>query len=464
MRNFWLLFCACVIFVLQTNVAHAGEIAGMRSQLAPTTDPDFSINFSNDFFGRGGSVDDFRTTQIILGAKIGERWLAVLDHSTLTLEDSPEVGRLDQLAASIAYRFIDRDTTGNTTRLAVGGGLRTTGNIYGERMQNGFHRLVDSGISELPYVDAGGVDATLWIDADQYSVFHESKGDGWLGGWRSAFWIRAQSLLTSDAQWDSAIGSYLVASRHPFDIWIGARRDWRSGYDQDIVQSATARAEDDIALVFGIRMGALVLETVQQLNNRASYGQLKLVADGKQRYLAGSAWPRFSVEFGFIVPDVQLQLAGKRGFRLLTGPESKWRESFVVDLRYGVPQFGDNTSAYVRTRQLAVGMEWERLFLAPYDWLSAYGGVNVGWRGEQIVGDGVLNGESSESIGRATALSNAGFRFAAADLGGGWRYRLQLGLTGWWSPGDADLLFGAENVSLHNTGIGVSLGMTFEYE
>lgn len=467
MKKLWSLApfaCACVFVALQSNDARAGEIAGMRSQLPPTSDPDLTINFSNDFFGRGGSVDDFRTTQIILGARIGERWVGVFDHSTLTLESSPETGRLDQITASFGYRFVDRTGPGKITRVAVGSGLRSTGDFNGERMQNGFHRLINSRISELPYLDTSGVDATLWIDADHYSVFHTSQGDGLLGGWRSSYWIRAQSLLTTDTQWDNALGAYLVASRNPFDIWFGARRDWRSGYDQDFLQNATAQAEDDLALVFGIRMGALVLETVQQLNNKASYGQLKLISDGRKQFPAGSAWPRFSVEFGFIVPDVLLQLAGKRRIRLLTESGSTWHESLVVDVRYGEPQFGDDTSRYVRTGQLALGMEWERQLGAPLGWIGAYGGVNVGLRREQLLGDGMLSGQSSESIDRATAAADIGFRFAAAELGGGWRYRLQLGLTGWSSFGDANLMFNGQDVSLHNTGVGVSLGMTFDYE
>ena len=82
-------------FLLVFTDASAGEIAGIRSQLPPTSDPDVSINFSNDFLGRGGSTDDFRTSQLIVSSKIGGKWVALIDHSILTLEQPLASGRID---------------------------------------------------------------------------------------------------------------------------------------------------------------------------------------------------------------------------------------------------------------------------------------------------------------------------------------------------------------------------------
>ena len=74
-----LLVAVCIVTPVK-----AGEIPGLPPALLPIVDRDFAINFSNDFLGRGGSVDDFRTQQIILTAKISDRWLAIVDHSILT--------------------------------------------------------------------------------------------------------------------------------------------------------------------------------------------------------------------------------------------------------------------------------------------------------------------------------------------------------------------------------------------
>ena len=454
----------CAFLALVSVAASAGEIAGLLSQTPPSLDPDFSITFSNDFLGRGGSTDDFRTTQIILGAKFAERWLAVFDHSALTLKDSPSNGRIDQVSGSLGYRFIDRGDQLRRTRFAAGAGIRRTGKYHGERMQNGFHRIVGSATQQLMYVNSANTDATLWIDIEHSAVFHISGAEGFFGGWNSGYWLRASSLVTSDSQWDNAFGAYAITSRNSIDIWLGVRRDWRSGYDQDFVQRATASAEDDVAIVFGVRMGALLLETVQQLNNRASYGQLKLVADGRPTSAPNMTRQRFSVEFGFIVPDVMVQLAAKYRTRLLTREASEWREALVVDLRLGEPQFGDNPEIYVSSQQLSLGFEWEKTLAASSDWISVYGTAGLGWRTESLIGDGTLNGMTSEKVGKTTVVASIGLRFFAATLGENWRYRLQLGLAATAPLGSSNVAFAGESQGLHENILGVSLGMTFDFD
>lgn len=453
----------CILLSAAFLSANAGEIAGLRSQLVPTLDPDFTLNFSNDFLGRGGSVDDFRTAQIIVSANIGDRWFALLDHSTLTLEGAQLNGRVDQLTGSFGYRFVDRKSDSTTSRLTAGSGFRAAGDYSGEPMQNGFHRIVDSDVKDLPYVDTSSLDLTLWIDADHYDVFHTSTGGGFFGGWRSGYWLRASSLLSSDLQLDSALGAYVVTSRNSIDIWMGVRRDWRSGYDQDFVQIATAAAEDDIAFVVGVRWGALVLETVQQLNNEASYGQLKLIADSAHSFPAIGPPSRASIEFGFLLPDVQIQLAGKMASNIFSASSSAWRESIVLDTRFGEPQYQDNPELYIETRQVTIAMEWERQLSGAMNWISAYGVLGAGWRSEKLLGDGSLRDEESETVGRTTVTLGTGLRFAAANLGRGWRYRLQLGISSWIPLSDAEVQIANQTIEIQKTGFGVSLGMTFDY-
>lgn len=454
----------CAFLALVSVAASAGEIAGLPSQLPPSLNPDFSLTFGNDFLGRGGSTDDFRTAQIILSAKLGERWHGVIDHSALTLKELPLSGRIDQVSGSLGYRFIDRRSGQQSTRATAGVGIRSTGDYSGERMQNGLHRLIGSATQQLPYLDSAQTDGTLWIDAQHYAAFHTSRRDGYFGGWQSGYWLRASSLITSDSQWDNALGAYAVTSRNSIDVWLGVRRDWRSGYDQDFVQHSTASAEDDVSIVFGLRMGALILETVQQLNNKASYGQLKLVADGRQSFPADMTWPRFSVEFGFLVPDVLVQLAAKYKIRLLTRAESNWRESLVVDIRLGEPQFGDDPEIYVKTQQVSVGLEWEKSLAATLDWISVYGTAGLGWRREELIGDGSLEGLTSETVGMTTGVAGVGLRFSAASLGEKWRYRLQLGLAASAPFGDSHVDFAGQSMRLHKSSLAVSLGMTFDYE
>lgn len=225
-----------VIAAVSLRPASAGEIAGAPPALLPTIDRDFSFNFSNDFFGRGGSVDDYRTQQIIIAAKLSGKWSAYLDHSILTLTDAPSSGRVDQISASLGYALVDRVFESGVDQLTIGGGLRSSGDFAGQRMQNGFHRLIGSDIDSLPYVGATDTAATAWIDGARYRNFAK------FGNWNAAYWLRASLLGSSNGEWDSSIAALAVVSRRATDIWFGLRHDWRSGYDSNIVQIEIGRA------------------------------------------------------------------------------------------------------------------------------------------------------------------------------------------------------------------------------
>ncbi len=452
----------CVLFlVILYGPALAGEIPGLPAGLPPFIERDLELNFGNDFLGRGASTDDFRTQQTILMARFGERWMALVDHSILTLSDGFAPGRIDQLSASLGYFLIDDGDDKLKNSVAIGAGLRGTGDYNGEALQNGFHRLVDSRIVNLPYTDADKTAATIWIDAEHYKQFHEPSGSGVFGSWRAGYWLRANSLLTTDGQWDGSAAAYFVASRNAIDVWFGLRQDFRTGYDDPVLRE-TAAAEDDLAVVFGARFGALVVETVQQTRNDASYGQIRLVSSGYRSNRQSYAPTRYAFEFGVLLPDVQLQLSG----RIRTGWDSKfglfWPSSIVADLRYGQPQFGNITAAYVQTEQIGLGLEWSRSLAGTKNWITWYGTLGAGWRGEQLVGDGQLTGEKSAATSRAVLTLNSGLRFDAAELGSHWRLRIQTGISAWLPVSDADVTFAGEQFSIQESAVGLFLGMTFE--
>ena len=453
--------CTLLLAAFAAVPADAGEIPGLRPQLPPFLARDLEVVFSNDFLGRGGSVDDFRTQQIIINAKISDRWIAVLDNSILTLTDSPTPGRIDQLSGSLGYQVINTVDDQHATKLAAGIGIRSVGNFEGQRMQNGFHRLVGSDVDILPYTDTSRTDATAWFDADHYRQFGKSGEGGLIGNWRTGYWLRASSLLTSGGQWDSSAGLFAVASKPGWDLWLGLRRDWRSGYDDRVLQE-TAAAEDDLAVVFGARFGALVLETVQQLNNDASYGQLRLVSSGVQTSATGNNTGRLGLEAGFLLPNIQLRLAGRYRIRLVTNPNSKWRESVIVTANYGEPQHEDNAFVFVRSRQLDVGLDFERAF-SEHPWISTYVSAGVGWRTESLIGVEALAGESSGSVGSAILSAGTGLRVDAGRLGQRWNYRITLGLTGRLPIKDANLQIGAALLPVLEPALDLMLGITFDF-
>ena len=448
----------CLVVVSQTR-SIAGEIPGLPASLPPYIERNLELTLSNDFLGRGGASDDFRTQQIILAVKPAARWTLLLDHSILTLRDPANRGRTDQLSGSLGYDLISRNEPGHTGRLSVGTGIRSIGEFAGERIQNGFHRLVQSQIRLLPYTSTERTDATAWVDAEYYRVMREPGKSAIFGDWRIGSWLRVNSLVTSDDQWDGSAALFAVANRRAIDLWFGLRRDWRNGYD-DPVQRETAAAEDDLAIVFGVRFGALVLETVQQLNNDASFGQLRLVSSGKQRHSSSGQSPRIGFEAAFLLPDVHVHLAGRRRTSLITADSSDWRESAFVSIDYGEPQHQDNNSIFIRSLQLGIGLEWERVLSAQGSWLSAYGSVGAGWRDERLIGDGVFAGEKSPSVGSAVLLLGAGFRVDAATLNDKWNFRIQLGVSGWLPHDDTDLQIGTMTLPVQEPALNISLGMT----
>lgn len=453
----WVRYCALVVLVFMHVPAIAGEIPGLPPQIPPFIERDLEVVFSNDFLGRGGSIDDFRTQQIVIAAKLSDNWIAILDHSILTLGSSLTPGRVDQMSASLGYQIVNKVNDHSASKINAGIGVRSAGDFAGERMQNGFHRLIGSDIEVLPYTDTDSTDVTAWFDVDHYRDFHYS------GSWRTGYWVRASSLLTSGGQWDGSAGLFGVASRPSLDIWLGLRRDWRSGYNRAIFRE-TAKAEDDTAIVLGVRFGALVLETVQQLNNDASYGQLRLVSSGARAATPQSGISRWGLEAGFLMPDIQLRFAARYRSRLFTDAGSRWREAIVVAASYGEPQYEDNPDIFVHSRQFDVGLDLERSLSDRSDWLSMYGMAGAGWRNERLIGVNTLQSEASGSASRAVLSFGAGLRINAAALGENWNYRIQLGFIGRLPIQDADLQLGATTLAVQQPALDFLLGMTFDFE
>lgn len=441
--------------------AYAGEIAGLPPQLPTFLERDLHVTFINDFLGRGGSVDDYRTQQSVISATVADRWIIVLDHSLLTLSDEPSSGRIDQLSVSLGYELMRSDRDGETDELMIGTGLRSVGRFAGERIQNGFHRLVGSGIEELDYVGKTGTDLSVWFDAQRYRMLRDSSDDGLLNSWRMGYQIRAASLATSAGQWDSVLSVQAVISRPTVDVWLGIRSDWRSGYD-DAVLRETASAEDDMALVLGARLGPLVIETVQQFNNKASYGQIQLVSSASDAHSYGKS--RLGLDLGVLLPEVQLRLAARLPMRLLTSERSRWRESLLIGLGYGKPQYKNNTAMFTRSRQIDAGIELERPLSDDSNWLSTYVAAGAGWRDERLTREGEFQDESSATFGRVVITASAGVRASLWSYMDRWRLRLQLGLVGRVPVEDATAAITDQSFEVQRSAVDLMFAATLDFE
>ena len=155
----------------------------------------------------------------------------------------------------------------------------------------------------------------------------------------------------------------------------------------------TATAEQDLAAVFGLRWGPLIFETVQQFDNKASYGQVRLVAAGFDDTRAGATQSNGQFDASVTVPDAYLILAGRWQASWLNRGESSWRRSLYLMGGHGEPQHDDDPMIYRRTSQLGAGVEWERRLDVAGGWTSAYFLAGAGWRQERITGDDERAGE-----------------------------------------------------------------------
>ena len=447
----------CLALSLVAVHSHAGEIPGMPTKLPPFLDSRFEFAFSNDFLGRGGDVDDFRTQQFMFTSRFADRWLAVADHSVLTLKEPGREGRIDQVALSLGYRLIDSQTTDASLRVAAGLGIRGVGDYGGENMQNGFHRLIDDGVNFLPYSNVDETYATAWIDTERYATFRQAAGH-----WRFGYWLRGRALATSDGQFDATVSASAVASRGGIDIWAGLRQDWRTGYTET-VQRETARAEQDTAGVLGVRFGSMIIETVQQFEQGGSFGQLRFVSSEAAADSSAAVPARFALETGFLLPDVHVFLQGRLGSGLLARRDSVWSGSFLFSFDFGEPQYGSDNTVYIDSRQAAIGLEWERPVSRSSRWLAGYASASLGWREEKLIGDGPLLGEESAAADSGVFVLGAGFRFHASALGGHWRYRIRIGLSTWLPFDESRRSVGGKDLAVLEPSTGLSVGLSFEF-
>lgn len=463
-RTFFLTTALAGAMNLFVSLAMAGEISGLPPHLAPTTSPDYTFYFGNDFLAVGTN-DDFRTQQLIATVNIRDRWVAVLDHSILTRENavSGTPARIDQMSLSLGYKLINDKSAEHSNMLTIGLGARGVGNYEGARMQNGFHALIESETSFLPYAPTRRTDATLWFVAERHHLIRPAKGNGLISGWDTGYWARAGALATSDGQFDGVVGLYAMASRPNFDMWLGLRQDWREGYHADVVQIETAAEESKTALSYGVRLGSLVLEVVQRFDSSASYGQLSFVSSSATRKQPTARQARADVQLGLYVPHMMFQLAGRWHKRIFTGTDSIWRESVLIDLRGGQPQLGRDARRFTKTAQLTAGLEYSRPISDSASWLRFYGAGSLGWRSEQLIGSGDLAGIRSESFGKAVLQADVGIEIDAARIRSNWRHKLRLGLSGWLPAESVTVFDGGLASELHQPGASISVVWAFSY-
>lgn len=452
--------------------AQAGEIAGAPAPVVPSIAGDLRIYVGNDAFGRAGTEEDFRTQQTMLDARLSQRWLLAIDHSILTLDEhdtgtDATPGRLDQLSATVGYALIQDGENPSVRYNAVsaGAGIRATGKFAGDRIQNGFHRLTGDLVVRLDYVDSHDVDGIFWLRGTRQRTYSPNLS-GWLRESRLGYWIEGTTLASTGGQWDSSVGVYALGLREPLSLWLGLRRDWRSGYDRDPVQRLTARVESGLFGVVGIAIGPLIIESVQALESGTqSFGSVSIVAGETATQPVGLGDSSAGLQLAILAPDMELAAQLRWAPKFLNASlETDRRLRLYTEARYGEPELNGSTTTFIRTRQLTLGGELELELDPSLRWVKPYGALGLGWRGEQPRDEEPGGARAPAEIGRPVLTGDLGLRFDFAGNGKSWSLRSQLGLTGWLPFSDATAEIGARRVRLQDPGLAAVVGVTASFD
>lgn len=454
------------VLVVAGSPGHAGEIPGVPPPLLPFIDAVVDVYNVNDNLGRGKAIDDFRTQQLGFTVSAGERWLITVDHSILTLDkyaDGGPDGRLDQMSASLGYRLWDQKQDRRRSGVTAGLGFRTTENFGGSRIQNGFHQLVKERIVRPDYIDTNDTDLAVWIRAEHAARLPWDDEPASPGGWRRGYWLHGATLATGDGQSDGTAIANFTLGKGNFDAWIGLRGDWRSGYDQDFVQSRVADNEEGGYVNVGVRYGPLLVETTQGFDDDKAFGRVGVfmgLGDSPAAF-------RFSEGTGMTVavtsPRVEVVLQGRiplcRVFGCSFG--NRWR--LFADGRYGKPSFGTRADKFIETWQVAAGVELEDRPRFLPRWLSAYASLGAGWRQEELFGEQALAYAQSNTEQSAVAMGDSGLRATFQPPDRDWRLRAQTGVTAWLPIDSQRVEFAGGTERILKPGLAILLGATLDF-
>lgn len=459
-----------LILLVLARQGYSGDIAGAPAIVPPTVLGSFSFLWSNDFFGRGGQSDDYRTQQLGLQIDIASRWNFVFDHSILTASETNPVlpgvkGRLDELNLSLGYDLYQKKSSTNGQGMIVAGaGLRAYGDYGGARIQNSIHRLLNNGVNDSAYVDTDTNMAIFWLKGDYQKLYTLPSGIEGSTSWRTGYWLDATGLVSTGQQWDATLAANVVMSNPSTTLWLGIREDWRENYDLDFVQQATALSESGTSLVLGLGFGPVLFETVQGLDENASYGRLIFTSvKNKDTSLEPPGQDNNAVVLNFLLPDVELELQYKRALSATIQSLGQPRTWLVFGMHYGEPAYTDSLAIYNVIRQFALGVEFEWREQDSNQLLWPYLTLLAGQRSEQLKANaGMLAGETSETVSSMLVEIGTGLRFNLYPRNK-WQFLFQIGLTGRYPLESKLVVFDQTQVELLQPDLAATLGFSLNY-
>jgi hypothetical protein len=443
---------AGLLLVAAPRDVRAGAIPGLPAPLPLGREGRLHLAIENDFLGRGGRFDDHRTMQLSLDVRVGEHWLVVVDQSFLTDEgptlnspDPGEEGRLDEWSITFARRW-----RGAGGRVMAGAGVRGTGERNGEQVQNGFHRMFDARIVDLPYLK-GETDAIGWLALDR--EWTRPVGDRWQAG----AWLSAAGELSTGGRTDGSVGGFGLLRTRAFELRMGLRNEWREGAGDDIVLSSTADSERGLFATFGLGIGPIDVENSQRLDGGEAYGRVLLRAGSGAR-VAPQPSDRAALEFGLRLPQTAFHVtaawAPPKMSRMLSGTAQA-----ALTLSYFTGEMPANSSLDVfrLERQLTGGLEWRTT--RGGSWVTPLATIGLGWRREALYGMQALAGTESHAVDRVVVTAGTGIDAPMGTLAGRGSLSLRLSIDGWLPFGHATEDFAGRSYSLQGPGAGLTVAI-----
>jgi hypothetical protein len=471
-----------IILMVLSRQVHAGEISGTPAMVPPETLGDFSSLWTNNVINSGFEPDEYRTHQLGLQFDISPRWGLVFDYSILTADKNNPVlqdftGRLDEMSLSLMHElYRDRPDSNNFAILEMGAGIRTYGDFDGNRIQNGFHRLINNGVDYYPYLETETNMAIFLLKGDYQKLYPLPLSKDTKNTWQAGYWLGATGLVSTESQWDAALSANAVIRNQTMAFWLGLREDWRENYELDFVQQATALTESGTSLTFGIGAGPVVFEMVQGFGDKLSYSRLILTSVENEYASAGySVQADNAVALNFLLPDIELELQYRRALNYQPEYLGRPKTWFVIEMHYGEPTYEESFdvnnsfqqdptfSIYSEIHQIAIGVEFEWHKQHYFQRVWPYLTLLAGQRTEKLKADsGTLAGQESEKASSTVFEVSSGVRLDLYSWEKG-QFLFQAGVVGNYPLSSETVTFGQNDLELLQPNLTLSLGFSLNF-
>jgi hypothetical protein len=261
-----ILAAKAVIFSLLTTSLTAA-VPGTPEPPHPGAPPILWAEVGNDdltFEGaEGTSLDDHRSNEITLGIVIHDVAL-VIDHSLMT--DRLDLTRNDELTVTLGWLPFG-DERKDQPWMAVGAGMRFSGNIDGDRLQSRWHHLVNLDTYQLTY-DNDDAQAVGYVTAScPWWPYREYGGEAL---------VSALATTYGEVQADLAARALMRSQSGQNLLWAGLRYRGRSGRAPGETARSVASYERGLWADLGWTMGFFSLHVLHDFSDGQSYGMIAM--------------------------------------------------------------------------------------------------------------------------------------------------------------------------------------------